>query len=42
VTARGPEREFLVLARAEPFGIAGRAFTLVGGVAVDDSFFARL
>jgi two-component system nitrogen regulation sensor histidine kinase NtrY len=42
VTTRGAERDFLALARAEPFGIGGRAFTLVGGVAVDEGFLARL
>ncbi len=42
VTARGPEREFLALARAEPFVISGREFTIVGGLAVDEAFLARL
>jgi signal transduction histidine kinase len=42
VAARGPEREFLALARAEPFNLADRHFTLVGGVAVDEAFLARL
>lgn len=42
VTARGPVREFLALARAEPFQIGSRSFTLVGGVAVDEDFLARL
>jgi signal transduction histidine kinase len=42
VTTRGAEREFLALARAESFVISGRTFTLVGGIAVDDAFLARL
>jgi two-component system nitrogen regulation sensor histidine kinase NtrY len=42
VTTRGPEREFLALARAESLVIGERTFTIVGGVAVDDAFLARL
>lgn len=42
VTTRGPEREFLTLARVEPFQIGSRSFTIVGGVAVDEGFLARL
>jgi len=42
VTARGAEREFLALARARPFEIGGRTFTLVGGIVVDEAFLARL
>ena len=42
VTTRGAEREFLALARAESFVIGGRTFTIVGGVAVDNAFLARL
>jgi signal transduction histidine kinase len=42
VTARSAEREFLALARAESFTISGREFTIVGGVAVDEAFLARL
>ena len=42
VMTRGPEREFPALARVEPFLISGRTFTIVGGVAVDEAFFARL
>jgi signal transduction histidine kinase len=42
VTTRGPEREFLALARAESFVISGRTFTMVGGLAVDEAFLARL
>jgi signal transduction histidine kinase len=39
---RGPEREFLALARVERFRIGERRFTLVGGVTVDEAFLARL
>lgn len=39
---RGPEREFLALARSASFTMSGQAFTLVGGVAVDDAFLDRL
>ena len=42
VAARGPEQDFLALARAEPVQIAGRTFTIVGGIAVDEAFLARL
>jgi signal transduction histidine kinase len=42
VTTRGAERDFLALARAESFLIGGRMFTIVGGVAVDEAFLARL
>ena len=42
VTTRGPEREFLALARARSFLISGRPFTLIGGVTVDEAFLARL
>jgi signal transduction histidine kinase len=42
VTARGADREFLALARARTFVLSGRSFTIVGGVAVDDAFLARL
>jgi len=42
VTTRGAEREFLALARVESFLISGRTFTMVGGVAVDEAFLARL
>ena len=42
VTTRGAEREFLALARAESFVISGRTFTIVGGIAVDEAFLARL
>jgi two-component system, NtrC family, nitrogen regulation sensor histidine kinase NtrY len=41
-TTRGAEREFLALARVESFVISGRTFTIVGGVAVDEAFLARL
>src|SRR5688572_27081995 len=42
LTARAAEREFLALARVESFVISGRMFTMVGGVAVDGAFLARL
>jgi signal transduction histidine kinase len=42
VSTRSPEREFLALARVEPFSIADRMFIIVGGVAVDDAFLGRL
>jgi signal transduction histidine kinase len=49
-TVRGPaltmvrtaDGQFLTLARSESFSIAGQTFTLVGGVAVDNAFLARL
>jgi signal transduction histidine kinase len=42
VTARAPEREFITLARVRSFSIADRRFSLIGGVAVDEAFLARL
>ena len=42
VTTRAAEREFLALARVESFLIGGRTFAIVGGVAVDEAFLARL
>jgi signal transduction histidine kinase len=42
LTVRGAEREFVALARVHPFTIGGRSFALVGGVAIDDAFLARL
>ena len=42
LTTRTPAGEFLSLARSESFRIGGRTFTLVGGVAVDKAFLARL
>src|SRR5688500_2229503 len=42
VTTRGPDREFMALARVESFVISGRTFTMIGGVAVDEAFLARL
>ena len=42
VTTRGADHEFLALARVESFVISGRTFTIVGGMAVDDGFLARL
>jgi signal transduction histidine kinase len=42
VTARAADREFLALVRAQSFAIAGRTFSLIGGIAVDQAFLARL
>ena len=42
VMSRGPEREFLALARAETFTLSDRSFSIIGGVVVDDAFLARL
>ena len=42
VTMRAADREFLALARSRPFSIGERMFTLVGGIAVDEAFLARL
>jgi signal transduction histidine kinase len=42
VVVPGAEREFLALARAEPFQIGGRTFTMIGGVTVDEAFLGRL
>jgi signal transduction histidine kinase len=42
VAARRAEGEFLALARAHALVIGGRPFTIVGGIAVDEAFLARL
>ena len=42
VATRVAEREFPALARARTFVLSGRSFTIVGGVAVDEVFLARL
>src|SRR5213076_1047921 len=42
VEARTAEAPFLALARVDSLRVGGRRFTLVGGVAVDSSFLARL
>ncbi len=42
MTARGANRAFLALARTRTFEIGGREFSLVGGIAVDEAFLARL
>jgi signal transduction histidine kinase len=42
VKTRGPERDFLALARANSFEISGRAFTIIGGVVVDAAWLERL
>jgi signal transduction histidine kinase len=39
---RTADGQLLTLARSESFSIAGQAFTLVGGIAVDNAFLARL
>src|SRR5689334_12066336 len=36
------EREFLALARCESFHVGGRTFSLIGGIAVDETFLANL
>jgi signal transduction histidine kinase len=36
------EREFLALARSESFDVGGRTFSLIGGIAVDETFLANL
>jgi signal transduction histidine kinase len=42
VISSGPERDLLLLGRRESFAIADQTFTLIGGIAVDQSFLARL
>ncbi len=42
VRARAPEGEFLALARTDAVRLAGRRFTLVGGVRVDSTFLGDL
>lgn len=42
LTARTPEREFMSLVRGEELRIGARAFTLVGGIALDTHFLERL
>jgi signal transduction histidine kinase len=42
IAARSPDGEFPALARARTLLLSGRSFTLVGGVAVDEPFLARL
>jgi signal transduction histidine kinase len=42
VQARAAEASFLALARVDSLRLGGRRFTLVGGVAVDSGFLARL
>lgn len=41
-TVRAADGEFLALVRSQSFEIAGRTFTMIGGVKVDDAFIARL
>jgi signal transduction histidine kinase len=42
VRARAPDGPLLVLARVDSAQVAGRRFTLVGGIAVDSAFLRRL
>ena len=42
VRARRPEGDYLVLARAEDFDLAGRGFSVVGGIEVDRRFLSGL
>jgi two-component system, NtrC family, nitrogen regulation sensor histidine kinase NtrY len=42
MTTHTAEREFLALARVQPFQIGGRSFTIVGGLAIDERFLTRL
>jgi signal transduction histidine kinase len=42
VRVKTPTSSFLALVRADSIRVAGRQFTIVGGTAVDQSFFARL
>jgi signal transduction histidine kinase len=42
LTTRTPDREFLSLVRRESLQIGAQKFTLVGGVAIDEAFLARL
>ncbi len=42
VRARRPEGDYLVLARAEDFELAGRGFSVVGGIEVDRRFLSGL
>lgn len=42
VRARTPEEPFIALARMESFNLGPRRYTLVGGIAVDEAFLARL
>ncbi len=42
VRARAPEGEFLALVRADSLRLPGKRLTLVGGIAVDAAFLARL
>jgi two-component system, NtrC family, sensor kinase len=42
IRVKTPTGSFLALVRVQPCQIGGRAFTLLGGTAVDQSFFTRL
>ena len=41
-TVRSADGEFLALVRSQSFAIAGRMFTMIGGIKVDEAFVARL
>jgi len=41
-TVRAADGDFLALVRSQSFAIAGRTFTMIGGVKVDEAFVARL
>ena len=42
IVARDPVRDFIALARAQDVQLGNRSFTIVGGVAIDEAFLARL
>jgi len=42
IISSGSDRDLLALGRREPFMVGDQAFTLVGGIAVDQAFLARL
>src|SRR5262245_46879577 len=42
IVSSGPERDQLVLGRRDTFAIGDQTFTLIGGIAVDRSYLARL
>ena len=42
IISSGSDRDLLALGRREPFMVGDQTFTLVGGIAVDQAFLARL
>jgi signal transduction histidine kinase len=42
IISSGPDRDQLALARRESFTIGDQTFTLIGGIAIDQDFLARL